>query len=311
MNKCALLFPGQTSQYVGMGKRIWSRYKEADRVFEEAQDILQLDIKSLCQDQDKLKKTKYAQICIFVCSVACYQALVMETGYIFKFYAGHSLGEYAALTCSNSIDFASALLLVRKRGEIMGKAESPGRYAMANVKNANNETIFEICERLSSNSEMINLICDNSVNQKIIAGSTDLVNRAISDLEKEGVHGRVINSLGAFHTNYMAEAQKEFNEYLSKQEFRKTPNVIMSNVTGKPYLNENYIYPLLGKQMVNTVYWRQSLEYLRDKNVNCFIEVGAGTVLRNMLKQANVEEKIVSLEAIDDISDIINDLLWH
>ena len=304
MIKCALLFPGQASQYVGMGEKIWSCYKEADRVFEEAQDILHLDIKALCKSKDDLQKTKYAQICIFVCSAACYQALVTETGYRFHFFAGHSVGEYAALACSGSLDFKSALLLVKARGEIMGKAEKPGYYAMANVRNVDTGILFDICERLSSDSEMVNLICDNSINQKIIAGSVRLVNSAIGELEKKGVRGRIINSLGAFHTRYMDELQREFNEYLRMHEFRKTPGIIMSNVTGRPYLNENYIYPLLSKQMTSTVLWRHSLEYLRSKDVNCFIEVGAGTVLRNMLKQVNTREKAVSIDAIDNIAEV-------
>lgn len=304
MIKCALLFPGQASQYVGMGEKIWNCYKAADRVFEEAQDILHLDIKALCKSKDDLQMTKYAQICIFVCSAACYQALVAETGYRFQFFAGHSVGEYAALACSGSLDFKSALLLVKERGEIMGKAEKPGFYAMANVRNVNSGILSDICEGLSSDSEMVNLICDNSVNQKIIAGSAELVNCAISELEKMGVCGRIINSLGAFHTSYMNEAQKEFNEYLRMQEFRKTPSIIMSNVTGRPYLNENHIYPLLSKQMTSTVLWSHSLEYLRSKDVNCFIEVGAGTILRNMLKQVNTKEKAVSIDAIDNIAEV-------
>ncbi len=304
MKKVALLFPGQASQYAGMGKKIWTRYEAANRVFEEAQDILHLDLKSLCMSQNALEMTKYAQICIFVCSYACYQALVSETGDNYNFFAGHSVGEYAALACSGNLDFKTTLLLVKARGEIMGKAEKPGYYAMANARNADNALLNDICRSASSDSEMVDLICDNSVNQKIIAGSRNLVDSVISELEKYGIHGRIINSLGAFHTGYMIDAQKEFNDYLRVQKFKKTSGIVMSNVTGRPYLNENQIYPLLSKQMTSTVLWRQSMEYLRRKGVNCFIEVGAGTILRNMLKSVNNQEKAVSIESIDNIAEI-------
>ena len=306
MNKYALLFPGQASQYAGMGEKIWKVYKEADRVFEEAQDILHMDIKALCESKEDLHMTQYAQICIFVCSVAGYRALLEATGVNFSFFAGHSVGEYAALVCSGSIDFGNALFLVKARGEIMAKTEKPGQYAMAYIKNAENADIIDVCRRISSDYEWVDLICDNSSKQKIIAGSAGMVKKAIEELAKKGIAGRIINSLGAFHTAYMSEAQKEFNEYLKTQKFKKTSAIIMSNVSGRPYLNENQIYPLLSKHMISTVRWRQNIEYLRSKNVNCFIEVGAGTLLRNILKQADRNVKAVSVEATDSMEEVFN-----
>jgi [acyl-carrier-protein] S-malonyltransferase len=296
MKRYALIFPGQASQYAGMDGNLRGKYAQADPVFDEAEEILELDFRRLCNDKNQLMKTENAQLCIFVCSVAAFKVIRDNTDYNFQFFAGHSIGEYAALTCSGMLDFQDALKLIQVRGRLMGRIEGKEEVCMAVVKTADNWLIQKECEKASSKSQYVSLICDNSDRQKIIAGSRRLVEQVITELENNGINAHVINSLGAFHTKYMLQAQELFAKDLAKVTFHKVPALVMSNVTGKPYLNENTIYEILSRQLSNTVRWRQSISYLKSKGVDGFIEVGAGKTLHNILKSANHMEKVVTFD---------------
>lgn len=306
MNKIAILFPGQASQYVGMGKELWKKYKIADEIFQQAHDLLGVDIKKLCKDANQLKKTQYAQLCIFVCSVAAYKVLKHETQIKGGYFAGHSMGEYAALVCSGCLNFEEGIKLINKRGEIMGKTEKQSNFAMANMGNVDNTLLYKACKEISTDLDYMNMACDNSIHQKIVAGSYRAVESLISYMKELGINGKIVNTLGAFHTPYMYDAQEEFKEYLREANFQTLETIVVSNVTGRAYPDESHIYPLLSKQMVSMVKWRQAMDYLKSKHVDLYIEVGPGSVLTNLLKRANDKVKAFSMDDINDYKSLLD-----
>ncbi|TCL57598.1 [acyl-carrier-protein] S-malonyltransferase [Kineothrix alysoides] len=297
MKRIAALFPGQASQYKGMGRDFYLQYQSVRDIFNRASEVIDKDVYSICQDEKMLQRTEYAQIGIMVLCIAIFDVVKREIESPIQFFAGHSIGEYAALTCSECLNFEDAVKLVQIRGTVMGKFGGEGKFAMANMGSASNDVIMEECIRFSDDIDFVSLSCDNSKEQKIVAGSSKAVKRLVEGTE-DLFHGKVINNLGAFHTNYMLEAQKEFNETLCHAKFHEMKKVVFSNVTGRPYFDETQVYPLLGRQMVKTVKWRQTMDYLKKMNIDEYWEVGPGCVLTNILKR---EDPSINVKSADKI----------
>ncbi len=284
MNRIAVLFPGQASQYQGMGNEFYQQYQVVRDIYDRASEIIGQDVYKICQDKHMLQKTEHAQICILVLSIAIFEVLKEHIESPIQYFAGHSIGEYSALTCSGCLDFEEAVKLVQTRGRLMAKAETTGKFAMANLGSASNDAINKECLRFSDEVDFVSLSCDNSKIQKIVAGSEKAVIKLIEGTS-ELFHGKVINSLGAFHTKYMLAAQEEFSTRLREVTFKEMKNIVLSNITGRPYFDETQIYPLLCRQMVSTVKWRQMMEYLVSRNIDQYWEVGPGYVLTNIMKR--------------------------
>lgn len=297
MEKRAFLFPGQGSQYIGMGKQICENSKIASDTFDEANEILSYDLKKMCFDGDKaeLTLTYYAQPAILTTSVAMYR-MCEEEGICADIMAGHSLGEVSALTCSGAISFADALKLVRKRGELMQQAVPEEKGVMIAIKTREVDRIQEICEAVSKNGKKAVISNYNSKVQYVVSGDKEAVNEVAEKLEKEGMHINYLNVSAPFHSPLMQSAADLFSEELKKYTYHDLKIPVLSNITGKLYDGKDSIIDNLTRQIIEPVQWVESMRYLKLQMVTHGVEVGPGNVLSNLMRHNISDIKIYAID---------------
>ena len=279
-----LLFPGQGSQYVGMGRSLASAYPEAARAFEEADDVLGFSISKLAWEgpEDHLVLTKNAQPAMLVHSTAVYRVIQSRLGEV-GLAAGHSLGEFSAHVAAGTLDFAAAVLTVRLRGQLMyaAGAERPG--TMAAVIGLDDAAVVSVCERAEEEAGVCVPANFNAVGQVVISGDLAGVDRAM-ELAMEGGAKRVVrlSVSGAFHSPLMAPAAVEFEAWLDRQSFRDPAFPIIGNVTSEPVSTGDAARVLLVRQLTTPVRWAASVLNMADSGVDRFLEIGPGSVLRGL-----------------------------
>jgi len=280
----ALLFPGQGSQYVGMGQSLASAYPEAARVFEEADEILGFSLSKVAWEgpEEDLILTKNAQPAMLVHSTAVYRVIQSRLGEI-GLAAGHSLGEFSAYVAAGTLDFAAAVVTVRLRGELMYAAgvERPG--TMAAVIGLDDEVVVSVCERAEDEGGVCVPANYNATGQVVISGDLAGVARAM-ELAMEAGAKRVVrlSVSGAFHSPLMAPAAVEFEAWLERQSFRDPAFPIIANVTAEPVSTGDAARALLVRQLTTPVRWAASVLQLAESGVHRFLEIGPGSVLRGL-----------------------------
>ncbi|EFM12560.1 malonyl CoA-acyl carrier protein transacylase [Paenibacillus curdlanolyticus YK9] len=286
MNRIALLFPGQGSQYVGMGKRLYDEYEVARETFEEANDVLGFDLKGLCfhGDLSELSQTENTQPALLTASVAAYRVYMEQIGIQPLLAAGHSLGEYSALVCSGALTFAEALKIVRLRGQYMQQASLAGIGKMASISQYPLDEIEQLCHFASTSEQQVRIACYNSPSQSVISGHASAVQQVAAEAAKAGAKVIELNVSAAFHSSLMEEAEAKLKAELQKYTFNKPNWPIISNVTGLPYMESADVAELLTRQMVYPVLWNQSMDYLQKQAIAVTIELGPKKVLTNLLK---------------------------
>lgn len=293
----ACLFPGQGSQYVGMGKELALTSREAASIFELADKVLGIELSRLCWDgpEEELIKTINTQPAIVTTSIAAF-AILREKGFNPSMVAGHSVGEYAALVAAGAISVEDALLLVRKRGSLMYEAgiDSPG--SMAAIIGLSHEQINNICKDVSSSGicQIANLNCSDQV---VISGNVDAIAKA-RELASQANARRVIplNVSGAFHSPLMKSASAKLKEEIEKIEIRKPRIPVITNVYAKEATSAQEIKDALILQMESQVLWQNSIEFMVSKGIKIFIETGAGKVLKGLNNKINKEMKTLNIE---------------
>ncbi len=292
MSKIAFLYPGQGSQYVGMGKSLYNDFSLVKDIFEEANDVLKFDLKKLCFEGsvEELTKTQNTQPALLTVSVAAFKVFIREIGIKPQFLAGHSLGEYSALVCSGMIRFGDALRIVKKRGELMQEAVlGENGIMMAAVSGINVKELSKQCEDITTLAEPVVIACYNSLKQNVVSGHPSSMVRLIERLEKINARVTPLNVSAPFHSPMMAQAAKKLANELKKYEYGTPEWNVISNVTAQPYLNKSEIINKLMLQMTQPVRWMESMHYLNEQGVENAIELGPKTVLKNLLK-VNVEQ---------------------
>ena len=280
----ALLFPGQGSQYVGMGQSLASAYPEAARVFEEADEVLGFSLSKLAWEgpEEDLILTKNAQPAMLVHSTAVYRVIQSRLGEI-GLAAGHSLGEFSAYVAAGTLDFAAAVATVRLRGELMYAAgvERPG--TMAAVIGLDDGAVVSVCERAEDEGGVCVPANYNATGQVVISGDLAGVARAM-ELAMEAGAKRVVrlSVSGAFHSPLMAPAAVEFEAWLERQSFRDPAFPIIANVTAEPVSTGDAARALLVRQLTTPVRWAASVLQLAESGVHRFLEIGPGSVLRGL-----------------------------
>jgi [acyl-carrier-protein] S-malonyltransferase len=301
MGKVAFVFPGQASQYPGMGKELAEMYPSAKAVFDEADKALGFSISKMCFEgsEEDLKLTANTQPAILTCSIATYRVLE-EKGLAPDFVAGHSLGEYSALVAAGSLKFADAVRLVRKRGSYMQEAVPAGKGAMAAIMGLSPAVVSDVCKRAAQGQ-----VCApanlNSPDQTVISGDADAIKRAVELASQAGAKRATILPVSApFHSALMMPAQEKLEHELKKTHFDKLRVPLVTNVDADTIETGEQARDALVRQVTAAVHWEESVRLLIEEGVNTFVEVGPGKVLTGLLRQ--IERSVATLNVEDETS---------
>jgi [acyl-carrier-protein] S-malonyltransferase len=301
MGKVAFVFPGQASQYPGMGRELAEKYSAARAVFDEADKALGFSISKLCFEgsEEELKQTANTQPAILTCSVAFYR-VAAEKGLQPDFVAGHSLGEYSALVAAGALRFADAVQLVRKRGTYMQEAVPHGKGAMAAVMGISHAVVAEACHRAAEN-EICSAATLNSPEQTVISGHAGAVKRATEIASQLGAKRAVMLPVSApFHSALMMPAQEKLAVELAKVEFSNLRVPLVTNVDADTIEKGEEARNALVRQVSMPVRWEESVRLMIEEGVNTFVEVGPGRVLAGLLRQ--IERSVATLNVEDEKS---------
>ncbi len=308
----AILFPGQGSQVVGMGAQFYNNFKIVKNIFEEADDKLKFKISDIILKgpEETLKLTKNTQPAILIVSYSIYSVLKKEFDFDFKFtkyFAGHSLGEYSALVCAESLNFDDALFLLYERGKSMQEAVPVGKGSMIAVLGSKIDELKKIITEgnIKGVCEIAN---DNADGQIIMSGNIESINTLQEILKENKKKFIPLNVSAPFHCSLMKSAAEKMKEKINSTNFKKPVYDIICNVTAKPEIDPNNIKDLLVQQIYSTVRWRESIIHMSKEKILNYIEIGPGKVLSGMVKRTVKNINCFSLNSIDDIKNLNDNL---
>jgi [acyl-carrier-protein] S-malonyltransferase len=298
MEGLAFIFPGQGSQYVGMGRALYDNFKVAKETFEEADDALQVKISDLCFNgpEEQLKLTANTQPAIVTVSVSALRVLQSETGFSPDLLAGHSLGEYTALVAGGGIDFADAVLAVRARGQFMQDAVPVGEGAVGALLGLESDTVSAICED-AAGGEVLTPANYNCPGQVVVSGHTKAVMRAIELAKEKGAKRAVLLPVSApFHSPLMKPVGERLQTVLGKMRVRDLQVPVVANVDAQPNISGDRIVKLLIQQVSAPVRWEESVRLMLSRAIRRFVEIGPGKVLLGLLKRTDGSACVANIE---------------
>ncbi len=307
----AILFPGQGSQIVGMGSEFYNNFEIAKHIFQEADDKLNYEISKIILEgpEEKLKLTENTQPAILTVSYAIFSVLKKEFDFDFKstkFFAGHSLGEYSALVCSESLKFTDALFLLFERGKAMQEAVPVGKGRMIAVLGSKVEELNNLIDSLKIQG-VCEIANDNAEGQTIVSGDNESINLLQNFLKENKKKFIPLNVSAPFHCSLMNPAANKMKNKILSVKFDKPVFDVVCNVTSKPENNPENIKKLLIEQIYSTVRWRESIINMSKEKIKDFIEIGPGKVLSGMVKRTVKDINCFSINSIDDMKKMIDE----
>ena len=307
----ALLFPGQGSQSVGMGSEFYKNFDIVKKIFEEADEKLGFKISKIILEgpDTELKLTKNTQPAILIISYSIFKVLENEFGLEkkkIKYFAGHSLGEYSALVCSNSLNFRDALFLLHERGKAMQEAVPLGDGSMLAVLGVNIEEINNFISKISE-KKVCEIANDNADGQIIISGETKAIDELKTILKNNNKKNILLPVSAPFHCSLMQSAAKKMKNKINPIIFKKPDLETISNVTALPEKDPDKIKKLLVEQIYSKVRWRESIINISKKGITDFIEIGPGKVLSGLVKRIIKDSNTMSINSVEEIKKIIDE----
>ncbi len=308
--RIAFLFPGQASQYVGMGRDLHDRYPRIRTLYRQAFEITGADIAGVSFDgpAETLKQTNYTQLAILVHSVAV-ASLLNEQGIHPDYVAGHSVGEYAALVAAGSLGFEESVRLVRLRGELMHEAGQMQPGTMAAVIGLSSREVDEVCRSASTEAESVQPANYNSPVQTVIAGAVPAVERAMDGARGAGAKRVVpLEVSGAFHSELMEYARQGLAEAIEKAPIARAETPVVANVTARTVTEPGEIRRLLIEQLTSPVRWTESMQTLADHEVDTVVEAGPGSVLAGLMKRMHRGIDVLKADRLEDVASVVETL---
>mgnify|MGYP001361676296 FL=1 len=308
----SLLFPGQGSQIVGMGSEFYNNFDLVKKIFKEADEKLNFSISKMILQgpEDQLQLTKNTQPAILIVSFSIFKVLKDEFNFDFKsikFFAGHSLGEYSALVCSEALDFNDALYLLHERGKAMQEAVPVGKGGMIAILGLKVEDINKLLKENKHIKGVCEIANDNADGQVIVSGDKEKVDQLKINLKEKKIKFIPLKVSAPFHCTLMKPAAEIMKNKINSIQFKDPNFEIINNVTAKAEISSDKIKKLLIDQIFSTVKWRESLLNMSNLGVKNFIEIGPGKALTGMVKRTIKDANCFSINSITDIKNLINE----
>ncbi|OIO40323.1 MAG: [acyl-carrier-protein] S-malonyltransferase [Candidatus Omnitrophica bacterium CG1_02_49_10] len=308
MKKIAYIFPGQGAQYVGMGRDVYKKFKEAKDIFDRAEEVLGRDIAALCFDgpAEELVKTDNSQVAIFTLSIAIMRTLRSlgrdELSHP-ALTAGLSLGEYSALVASGVLDFEEGLRLVSARGRFMQEAAEKEAGGMLAIIGLSLEDVERVCGE--SGCEVANLNCPNQV---VVSGGNKSLEIAKSKASASGAKKVIMLEVsGAFHSSLMKDAGERLLKEMGSIAFKTAQIPVVSNVTAKPVSLPDEIKENLIKQVSSATRWEDSMNFMKSEGVNRYLEIGPGKVLKGLARKIDAALAVETVGTVEEIELVVSD----
>ena len=308
----SIIFPGQGSQFVGMAKEFYKKYSLVKNIFSRADEALNFNLSKIILSGpiSEINLTKNTQPAIFVVSYSIFSVMKEEFNIDLNqanYFAGHSLGEYTALSCAGALSFSATLKLLRVRGKAMQEAAPKGEGGMIAILGSTTEIIEKIFEENKNNYECY-IANDNSNGQIVVSGKLINLDLLIEDLKKRSIKSIKLTVSAPFHCKLMNNATKIMQDEIQKYDFKNLKNILISNVTAQEVNEISILKELLIKQIESRVRWRESVNLMLEKKITQFIEIGPGKVLSGLIKRIDRNVKVTSINTEDDIKQInLND----
>jgi [acyl-carrier-protein] S-malonyltransferase len=301
----SVIFPGQGSQMVGMGKELHNKYTLVKDLFKEADDTLEFSLSSLILEGPKkeLDLTENTQPAIFLLSYSIFKLIKEEFNIDLNkgsFFAGHSLGEYSALASAGTLTFSDTLKILKIRGKVMQSSVPKGEGGMVAVLGSKIEMVERIIEDNKNKYECF-IANDNSEGQIVVSGNIKELEKLMRDLKANNIKSIKLPVSAPFHCKLMNKATMVMQEEISKLNFEEPKNILISNVTGKEIPNANVLKDLLVKQIESRVRWRECVQLMINKGTSQFIEIGPGKVLSGLIKRIDRNVKVSAINTEEDI----------
>ena len=302
MGKTAVIFPGQGAQNVGMAKDFYDNFEDSKKVFDEADDVLDIELKKICfEENDDINKTEYTQPAMVAAEVAIYEHL-KNAGLKADVFAGLSLGEYRALVAAGAMTLADGIKTVRRRGILMQNEVPLGMGGMAAVIAMDADKIAEICENTPGKVQIANYNCSGQI---VISGEAEAVKAASAALAEAGAK-RVIplNVSGPFHSQMLVPAGEKLYDFLQGVDVAEGFAPYYCNADAEEIIDAAKVKELLKRQVYSSVRWQQTIENMIADGVDTFIEVGPGKTLTGFMKKINREVKSINIATVDDLAKL-------
>ena len=302
----AVLFPGQGSQYLGMGSDFFKEFELVRKIFKTVDNTLGFSLSNIILNgpEEELILTKNTQPAIMTIGVSIYKILTQKYNYNLQdslYFAGHSLGEYTALVCSGSLTLEKAAYLLHERGKSMQESVPAGEGAMTAIIGM---SISEVEKEINSldKEEICEIANDNSNSQVVVSGTKKAIDKLNKTLKEKKKRSIILPVSAPFHCSLMKKASETMKEKIESTDFLKPKPLIISNVTAKSEDNINNIKSLLVKQIVSRVRWRESVDFMVKNGVTNFIEIGPGKVLSGLVKKINTNVNVKNINSLEDVN---------